>query len=214
MRRLLFGGVAAALMFPGFLGAQEDPRLVSRVDRATRMEVSSIIRSARELGLPTEPLVDKVLEGTSRHASRERIVIAVTRLYEGMRTVQRLLGTDARPEELSAGALAIRAGADEQSVVALRLARPVGDLTTPLGVLADLVAIGVTPNAASIIVARLTGKGATDGELLELYGAVVNDIRAGYPPVTAASVRSGIPTAAPPPMAPVVAEGVARPPQP
>lgn len=206
--------IAICLAVPAIVGAQTDQRLVERVDSATLEEVVGILRQAERIGLPTEPLIDKALEGSSRRASREMIVIAVRRLFDGMNTVRGVLGPDAGAAELNAGALALRAGADVAAIEVLRRARPDGDLTTPFGVLIDLVAIGVPAEDASIIVSRLTGKGHTDSQLLELRSQVVNDIRAGYPPVIAASVRSGVPTAAPPPVGAVVAEGLSGQPQP
>jgi hypothetical protein len=197
---------------PTFLAAQDDPRL-DRLDPATRTQVVAVLHAASQRGLPTEPLIDKALEGESRHASGDLIVAAVERLRDGMARVQSILGPGSSASELNAGAHALRAGATEESLRTLRRARPDGDLTTPLGVLDDLVAVGLPPDTATITVAYVVAKGASDIELLELQRNIGNDIRAGYPPVTAAAVRSGLPTAAPPPRAaPAVAvEGAHEP---
>jgi hypothetical protein len=203
--------LAIGIGAPNLLAAQTDSRLIERVDSATLVQVLSILQQASMVGLPTEPLIDKALEGSSRNASAEMIVRAVSRLVDGMITVRGVIGPEATAAELTSGALVLRAGANVSSLVTLMRARPGGDLTTPFGVLIDLVAIGVPAGDASRIVSRLTGQGHTDSQLLELQSQVVNDIRAGYPPVIAASVRSGVPTGAPPPVGAVVAEGVATP---
>ena len=46
-----------------------DPRLVKRLDAGTRSAVAAIIDSARVLRLPTEPLIDKALEGAAKKGS-------------------------------------------------------------------------------------------------------------------------------------------------
>ena len=43
--------------------AAQDPRLAARLDSATRAQVEAALASARGEGLPTEPLVQKALEG-------------------------------------------------------------------------------------------------------------------------------------------------------
>ncbi len=205
---------AIALLSPALLTAQVDQRLAERVDGPTLEVMTVILRQAARVGLPSEPLIDKALEGSSRGAPHDMIVAAVRRLFDGMNTVRSVLGPGAGASELNAGALALRAGADVEAIEGLKLARPGGDLTTPFGVLVDLVAIGVPAEDAGVIVYGLTEKGHTDVQLLELQRQVVNDVINGYPPMIAASVRSGIPTAAPPPFGDVVAEGVSAAPQP
>ena len=78
MRRLL--RVAALMLVAGALSAYaamtDDPRLM-RLDPATREAVSSAIDGARREGLPTEPLVDKALEGLSKKAPGQAIVRVV-----------------------------------------------------------------------------------------------------------------------------------------
>ncbi|MDQ3810146.1 MAG: hypothetical protein M3336_07640, partial [Chloroflexota bacterium] len=55
----------------------QDARLAARLDPATRKAVEVIVDSARAAGLPTEPLIDKALEGASKRASGGRITAAV-----------------------------------------------------------------------------------------------------------------------------------------
>ncbi|MFQ5550076.1 MAG: hypothetical protein ACE5FJ_02435 [Gemmatimonadales bacterium] len=205
--------VAGLVLAVSFLGAQAlagqgDPRL-SRLDDETRGSVERLIQVAESQGIPTEPLVDKALEGVAKRAPGGMIVHAVRRLHADLLRARNVMGDSSSESELTSGAHALRAGLDENAISALRDIRPGTDLTIPLGVLTDLVAIGVNQETATRAVVRLASLGATDAELLELQRLVVDDIRAGYPPVIAASVRSGLPTAAPPPLTPVVVEGVA-----
>ena len=68
----LAGAAAAA--------AAQDARLGAQLDEGTRVLVQAAVDSARAAGLPTEPLVDKALEGARKRADGTRITRAVTAL--------------------------------------------------------------------------------------------------------------------------------------
>src|SRR5439155_674087 len=75
-------GALAAVLF-ATAAAQEpqhlnDPRL-ARLDTAARSLVAVAIDSARAAGLPTEPLVQRALEGATKDAPGTLIVSAVQR---------------------------------------------------------------------------------------------------------------------------------------
>jgi hypothetical protein len=59
----------------------QDPRY-DRLDPDTRARVVAIVDSARDLGLPSEPLIHRALEGAMKNAPGERIVVAVRRLAD------------------------------------------------------------------------------------------------------------------------------------
>jgi len=80
--------------------AVQDPRL-ERLDPETRSSVIAIVDSAREMGLPSEPLVQRALEG-ARGRSGPRIVAAVRRLAADLGTVRTVLGARASTPELEA----------------------------------------------------------------------------------------------------------------
>src|SRR3989442_14273703 len=79
------GSLAAWLGLMGWVlrsvrsGAAQDPRY-ERLDPDTRARVSAEIDSARTGGLPTEPLIQRALEGVLKGAGSDRIVAAVRRL--------------------------------------------------------------------------------------------------------------------------------------
>ena len=58
----------------------QDQRLAQRLDSTTAVAVQQIVDSARRVGLPTEPLVQKALEGSTLGASGPRIETAVSAL--------------------------------------------------------------------------------------------------------------------------------------
>ena len=180
----------AATLVAGRAAAQQtDPRL-ERLDAATRPTVAALIDSARTALLPTEPLVQRALEGATKRAAGDVIVGAVRRLAVDLGHARDALGSTASPAELSAGAAALRAGAAQTTLTELRQARR-GLLVVPLAVLADLVASGVPVDSAAAAVLALAGR-ARDADLIEFRRAVERDIALGAPPAaaTAAAVTA------------------------
>ncbi len=177
--------ILAALLMTVQVAAQ-DPRL-ERLDPDTRAGVTAIVDSARGVGLPVEPLVQRALEGATKGAPGARIVAAVRRLTVDLDAARLALGTTASAAELEAGVAALRAGATPQILAHLRdLRRP--PLTMALSVLADLVASGVPADSAAAAVLTLAPK-ARDADLVEFRRAVERDIALGAPPGAATSVR-------------------------
>lgn len=167
--------------------AVQDARL-ERLDLETRSAVVSLVDSARAAGLPSEPLIQRALEGATKGAPGARIVAAVRRLATDLGTARTALGTRATVPELEAGVAALRAGASTDVLAQLRdVRRP--PLTMALSVLADLVASGVPTDSATAVVLALAPN-ARDADLVEFRRAVERDISLGAPPGAAASVRA------------------------
>lgn len=179
------GAVLTAGLQPA---AAQDARL-SRLDAVTGAAVSRLVDSARAAGLPVEPLVDKALEGASKHAPGPRIAEAVRLLLADLGRARGALGGG--PEaELVAGAAALRAGLPPDALGRLRQARGDAPLTVPLATLADLVARGVPVETAQSVIAALAARGEPDARYVELRRVVESDIGAGVPPAAAATVRA------------------------
>ncbi|MGE5230924.1 MAG: hypothetical protein ACM3NS_04235 [Deltaproteobacteria bacterium] len=179
----------ALLGAPAALQGQ-DPRLEGRLDPATRAAVGALVDSARAAGLPTEPLVDKALEGATKHASGDRILAVLRTLSIDLRTARGALGPDASDADVAAGATAIRAGAQADLLGHLEKARGKSGLAMPLAVLSDLVARGVPVDTAASVVLSLAQRGASDADFTGLERGVAQDIGAGAPPGVAAAVRA------------------------
>jgi len=177
-------GLAATLL--ARRAAAQDPRL-GRLEPGTRPLVAALVDSARGVGLPAEPLVQRALEGATKRAPGDRIVAAVRRLAVDLGRARDALGPAASPPELEAGAAALRAGAAPAVLTELRRTRR-QPLTVPLAVLADLVASGVPADSAATAVLALAPS-ARDADLVEFRRAVERDIALGAPPAAAASVR-------------------------
>jgi hypothetical protein len=167
--------------------AAQDPRL-ERLDPETRSLVMSVVDSARAAGLPSEPIIQRALEGATKGATGPRIAAAVRRLATDLGTARTALGQGTSAPELEAGVAALRAGASPEVLTRLRDARR-PPLTMALAVLADLVASGVPADSASAVVLALAPN-ARDADLVEFRRAVERDISLGAPPGASASVRA------------------------
>lgn len=179
--------LAALLLVVQVAGGAQDPRL-ERLDPETRALVVSVVDSARALGLPSEPLIQRALEGATKGAAGPRIAAAVRRLATDLGTARTALGAGTTTPELEAAVAALRAGASPEVLTRLRDARR-PPLTMAFAVLADLVASGVPADSASAVVLALAPS-ARDADLVEFRRAVERDISLGAPPGAAASVRA------------------------
>src|SRR5437764_5028350 len=169
---------------------RNDPRL-ERLDAEARPLVAGVIDSARAAGLPTEPLVQRALEGATKGAPDTLIVSAVRRLAADLGRARAALGAGATPPELEAGAAALRAGAGPAVLAQLRRSRR-QTITVPLAVLTDLVASGVPVDSAAAAVLALAASSG-DADLIEFRRAVERDIALGAAPTAAtAAAAAGV----------------------
>ncbi|MEJ2240473.1 MAG: hypothetical protein P8X82_19450 [Gemmatimonadales bacterium] len=147
----------------------QDPRLEGRVPEATRVQIEAVLDSARTRELPTEPLVDRALEGASKGAPPELILSAVIRLADEMAAASDAMGQASSASEVIAGASALRAGARPDDLAYLREVRGDQPLTVAAAVMADLVAVGVPADTA---VAAVIGASPVTALGVRLEGAV------------------------------------------
>jgi hypothetical protein len=159
--------LSALLALPATARAQDD-RLTERLDAATASQVQQVVDSAKSAGLPSEPLVQKALEGATLGASDDRIVAAVQSLHGQLRRARQALGGDASDAELTAAAGALRAGLEPSALRRLQSLRPDQPLVVPIAVLTDLVAEGVPPAEATRSVLDLARDGRPDDEFVAL----------------------------------------------
>lgn len=186
LRRTL---VASALVIASARAEAQDPRLVPLLDDSTRFRVEAVVDSARRAQLPTEPLIDKALEGARKRAPGARILAAVTALSDRLLVARAALGGNTEAE-LVAGAAALQAGVGPHALADLRESRPGRSLAVPLVVLSDLVTRGVPRDTATALVLLVARAGLSDDAFLEVQRSVQNDVRDGANPAAAAAVRA------------------------
>jgi len=169
-------------------GEAQEPRLQGRVPEPTRSAINVILDNAHAAGLPTEPLVDRALEGVAKGADPDRILAAVRRLSGELHSAFDALGPRSSAAEIVAGASAIRAGARAEDLAYLRELRADQPLTVATATLADLVAVGVPTDTAVAAVIALAEE-ADDAQYIAFRRNVERDIALGASPVTALGVR-------------------------
>ncbi|HLS48045.1 MAG TPA: hypothetical protein VK012_05960 [Gemmatimonadales bacterium] len=170
--------------------APADVSLDGRLDPAVASRVRLLVDSAVAGGLPARPLVNKALEGASKGAAGNRIIVAVQSLAADLRSARAALGPGATEPELVAGVGALRAGAGADVLARVKEARGSSSVLLPLAVLTDLVAEGIPVDRAAGVVLELAGRGAGDAQYREIPRAAR--------PGRGGSAR---PTASPPPHA-------------
>jgi hypothetical protein len=172
--------LSTLLALPATARAQ-DERLTERLDVSTAAQVQQVVDSAEAAGLPSEPLVQKALEGATLGASDDRIVTAVQSLHGQLRRARQALGENASDAELTAAAGALRAGLAPSALRRLQSLRPDQPLVVPIAVLTDLVAEGVPPAEATRSVLDLARDGRPDDEFVALRRQVQQRGAGGEP---------------------------------
>jgi hypothetical protein len=169
-----------------------DRTLPSQLSVPTRATLERIIDSARVAGLPIDPLYSKVREGLFRSADESRVIAAVQRLGRDLGDARDALGESTAPEEIVAGANALRAGIHATDLTRLRDARRKTDhpLTVALVVLADLAARGIPPAMAASSVNELVTRNVSDGSLMSFRQNVERDLTGGRSPASAIDSRT------------------------
>jgi hypothetical protein len=182
----------ALLGLPLRLLAQDarNVRLNGRLDVETQAAVIRTLDSAQTRGLPIEPLVDKALEGATKHAAGPRIEAAVWMLMQRLEVARNALAPNPGPRDIAAGVDALAYGATREALAAMRAIRPNESVAVPLGVLTQLVASGVPVARATRVVADLLRRGAKDEQLIALNNDVRSFIAAGASPQAALDVRT------------------------
>ena len=165
----------------------QDNRL-ARLEPALAAAVEAQLDSARAAGLPTDPLIQKALEGRGKGAPPDRILTAVRAVRLSLAQARAVLGPVAAGE-LTAGANALRAGATSETLAGMREGRP-GSLQIPLEVLSDLIARGVPSARAGAAVVKLVRQGTDDRQLQLLRERIDQDIRGGTAPGVAGVVAT------------------------
>ena len=178
------------------VAAGQDPpdrTLPTQLSAPTRATLERLIDSARVAGLPVDPLYSKVREGVFRSADEARVIAAVRRLGRDLAEARSALGDSAQPEEITAGANALRAGirpADLSRLQDARGRRPDQPLTVALVVLADLATRGVPPAMAAASVNELVARKVPDGSLMSFRQNVERDLVGGRSPASALDART------------------------
>lgn len=212
-------GSGAAVPAQAQVTPQDQNSLIWRLDQPSRHQIEVLFDSATRLGLPTELLYSKTLEGISKGVGGRRIVEYMRKYFAGLVEARNALGTSTT-DELSAATGALLAGVERREIERLRKSRDGRSIAVPLVILSDLVKRGVPTGDASSAMLQLTQRGALDSDIQGLWLRVNQDIVSGVPPAAALQRwtrefpgRAVPGTRLPPSTAPPSASPGARPPE-
>ena len=198
---------AGAPMTPVAAQGPATQELSARLSPETARAVRSLIDSATAIGVPGEPLIAKALEGQSKGASGERIIVAVRNLSADLHGARQALGTGVTNFELVAGAGALRSGASTEVLTKLRTLLGTQSMLLPLATLSDLISRGVPVARAESTVLSLAARNAGEADYLAQVGGAGGPGAAGAP----AGAVAPVPTVPHPPV-PAVTAPVSSPP--
>lgn len=189
-RRALSFSVLLFVVAPHVRASAQDPRLATRLPPQTVAALETILDSARARALPTEPLIQRALEGAGRGTEPTRIVAGVRALTERLVRAREALGPRSTQTELMAGASALYLGVEASALSRIRLTESSGDVTLPLVVLADIVERGVPRDTAARVIQSLTEARVPEESYQVLRRSVLLDISAGSLPVASVTARA------------------------
>lgn len=188
-------------------------RLEGRVPLAALPAIDSLVQQAAAEGLPTEPLVQKALEGGAKRVAAERILTAVRLKWAQLRDARSLLQRAGADPPLPAAELTVVATALERGLSRALVERLVGALPRAsrgpaLHAVADLVAHGFDGDSAAALIVNAAHAGLRGVRLLDVASAAVQEFqRGGTRSEALAHVRRELPNVPPPP---TPAPGTAR----
>ena len=190
IRRLVPVALLALVVAPVAAQTSVRARLEGRVPAAIVATVDSIVVQAAARDLPTEPLIQKALEGGAKGVAADRILAAVqlvhARLSAAGVAIDRA-GVGRSTAAIEAGAFALTAGLSGEDVSAL--ARGAADEPTQvLRVAATLSALGVP---AAETVALVTSTVAAGADVTVLPQTVQAAMTRGATPAQAARLAQG-----------------------
>ena len=183
-----------------------NPRLAGRVPAAALPAIDSIIATAVAESLPTEPLVQKALEGSAKNVPADRLVSGVRRGLLQLRAarviVARAVPGQSPPEgHVAAVSAALARGLPAPIVERLLTVAPNEPPGPALHAAADLIAHRFDPDSAADLLVDAHNKGLRAGRLLDVAVAADHELQRGggrSPSEALAHVRAMLPNVPPP----------------
>jgi hypothetical protein len=187
MKRMLCSAIVLASL--ARVAAAQDTVFVPS-DRDANAELAKIVSAARDAGLPVDPILGKVRYGVVVvHAPPAKIVAAARALASRLEVARDALAPSPTPTDIANGADALEYGATKAELRAVRAACGDQAVSTPLGVLAQLVASQVPHKRAAAIVTELVKRRASVTQLVALGNDVNADVAHGAQATAALDIR-------------------------
>ncbi|HYT04007.1 MAG TPA: hypothetical protein VEM13_03910 [Gemmatimonadales bacterium] len=194
-----------AFLAPPLAAQSLRDRLEGRVPAEAIPAVDSLVQAAAAEDLPTEPLVQKALEGGAKHVTAPRVVAAVEVGLSQLRDARDLLvraGEEppVKPTEVTTVVWALRRGLPAPVVERIVAALPHSPRAQAMHAVADLVAHRFPADSAADLVVAAVHQGLHGERLLDVSTAVLQELQRGRTRAEAlAVVRQELPNVPPAP---------------
>ena len=198
-------GLILVLLASPLAAQSERDRLEGRVPAAAIPTVDSLVQLATREDLPTEPLVQKALEGGAKHQPAGRIAAAAQAMLGQLRDARALLvrAGDAPPAtaaEVTTIYAALKRGLPTLVVERIVAALPQEPRGSALHAVADLATHHFEPDSAAALIIGAARQGLRGERLLDVSTAVLHEVQRGHSRAEAvAVVRRQLPNVPSPP---------------
>ena len=165
-------------------------RLEDRVPAAALPAIDSLVTQAGSEGLPTEPLLQKALEGGVKGIAADRLVNGVRRGLTQLRDARAILVRAAPARAVTPGDVAAVSAALARGLSPALVERLLGAAPPPppepagpvLHAAADLVARGFPPDSAADLLLTAQREGLRGVRLLDVAAAASHELQRGCAP--------------------------------
>jgi hypothetical protein len=159
-------------------------RLEGRIPSDAVPVVDSLVQVALHEGLPSEPLVQKALEGGAKQVPSPRIVAAVQASLGQLRDAHELLVRAGDQPPIRAGEVTTVAWALRRKVPPSTVEHLVAELPRPpraaaIHAIADLVAHGFDPDSSAGLIIAAVHNGLQRDRLLDVSTAALHEVQRG-----------------------------------
>jgi len=190
MRTMVWFVSILLLLGPGVLSAQELARERARASIPAGLfrEIDAVASTARQEGLPTEPLFNKALEGLAKGVPEGRLLPALNAYAGRLGEAHRAFGIHANGPLTVAGADALQRGVGVEALQGLARGEEGSPGPSPMAVLvlAELVEAGVPAERALGVLREAMRVRTREQRMLDISGEVRRLMRQGQSPQEAA----------------------------
>jgi hypothetical protein len=172
-------------------------RAKAQLPRDAARTLEQTVLAARKKGLPTEPLIDKALEGSAKGVPPAVVINAVRQKADMLARADAALRPFGKPTatDVTATADALQRGISVELVKRVGAGRRSGEpVGMALHTIADLIDRKVPANVAVEVISSWRARGGKSDELREIPAAVERLIRQGVSPSAAGRSLAKSPT--------------------
>lgn len=184
MKSTLFLIVPALVLAPAAAHAQTANASATSTTQAQaqtpQARIDAALQAAARANIPASLIESKVAEGQAKGVAAERIATAVearlSMLVRASQTLQRANVNAANEGQLAVTADALQAGVSQSALIEITRTAPAERRVVATAIVADLVRLGQSSDAA---VARVSGAVGSAATLANLHAEVASQLRLG-----------------------------------